>query len=161
MCRAEFARGTGIFTTHPILIASLVAICAGAVLSAQAPVNAALARAATDPVVAACLNFLIGFLVLAAIWLFRGTALPRDLFATAPLWVWLGGIMGAFYISALIWSVPIVGALTATAGVVLGQMVMALILDRYGAIGLPVQEITWPRIAGLGMVLAGLIMSRL
>jgi bacterial/archaeal transporter family-2 protein len=145
----------------PILLASLAAICAGAVLSAQAPVNAALARAAGDPVVAACLNFLVGFLVLGVIWAFRGTALPRDLLGSAPAWIWVGGAMGAFYISVLIWSVPIVGALTATAGVVLGQMVMALFLDRYGAIGLPVQEITWPRIAGLGLVMAGLVMSRL
>ena len=73
----------------------------------------------------------------------------------------VGGAMGAFYICTLILAVPITGALTATAGVVLGQMLMALFLDRVGAFGLPVQEITWPRVAGLGLVLAGLVLSRL
>ncbi|WP_127145582.1 DMT family transporter [Pelagibacterium montanilacus] len=146
---------------NPVILALLAAVCAGALLAVQAPINATLARATGDPVSAACLNFLVGFLVLAVIWAFRGTPLPKGLFSNTPVWVWVGGTMGAFYISVLIWSVPIIGAFTVTAGVVFGQLVAALLLDRYGAIGLPVQEITWPRLAGLGLVMAGLFMSRL
>jgi transporter family-2 protein len=39
-------------------------------------------------------------------------------------------------------------------------MAMAMILDRFGAFGLPVQVITWKRIAGLVLVMAGLLLSR-
>lgn len=145
----------------PALLALPAVVMAGAILAAQAPINSALARATQDPIVAACLNFLIGFLVLAVVWALRGTPLPRGLFTAAPPWVWIGGAMGAFYICVLILSVPIIGALSATAGLVLGQLCMALLLDRAGAFGLPVHEITWPRIAGLTMVLAGLLLSRL
>jgi transporter family-2 protein len=52
------------------------------------------------------------------------------------------------------------GALTAAAAVIFGQMAMAMILDRFGAFGLPVQVITWKRIAGLVLVMAGLLLSR-
>ena len=152
---------SGMVFFNPTVLALVALVLGGAVLSAQAPINAALARSAGDPVMAACLNFLVGFLVLAVVWALRGTSLPRGFFAGAPPWVWVGGAMGAFYICTLILSVPITGALTATAGVVLGQMLMALLLDKIGAFGLPVQEITWPRVAGLGLVLAGLVLSRL
>jgi transporter family-2 protein len=39
-------------------------------------------------------------------------------------------------------------------------MVMAMLLDRFGAFGMPVQEITWQRLAGLALVLGGLVLSR-
>lgn len=146
--------------TGTTILSVLAVIGAGAVLSTQAPINAALARSASDPVVAACINFLVGFLVLAAIWAARGTALPRDIISTAPAWAWFGGAMGAFYIVALIWAVPTIGAFTATMGIVLGQLVAALMLDRIGAFGLPVHEISVTRLAGLGLVMAGLALSR-
>jgi transporter family-2 protein len=77
-----------------------------------------------------------------------------------PLWAWVGGSMGAFYITVLIVAVPLTGALTAAAATILGQMVMAMLLDRFGAFGMPVQEITWQRLAGLALVLGGLVLSR-
>jgi hypothetical protein len=40
------------------------------------------------------------------------------------------------------------------------QMAMAMILDHFGALGLPVREISWPRIGGLVLVMAGLLLSR-
>ncbi len=142
------------------LLAIIAVICAGAVLAAQSPVNAALARGVGDPLVAACLNFLVGFLVLAAVWGMRGTVLTREGLFAVPAWAWIGGAMGAFYIGALIWAVPRTGAFTAMAGVVFGQLAAALILDRVGAFGLAVQDITWTRAAGLGLVMAGLLLSR-
>jgi transporter family-2 protein len=36
----------------------------------------------------------------------------------------------------------------------------ALILDAVGAIGLPVQAITWHRLLAAGMILGGLVLSR-
>jgi transporter family-2 protein len=77
-----------------------------------------------------------------------------------PVWAWVGGTLGAFYITALIFSVPLTGALTAAAAAILGQLAMAMILDHFGALGLPVREISWSRIGGLVLVMAGLLLSR-
>ena len=44
---------------------------------------------------------------------------------------------------------------------VVGQLVAALVLDRIGAFGLPVHDISLTRLAGLGLVLAGLALSRI
>jgi len=142
------------------LLTLVVVVVAGAMLATQAPINAALARSAGDPLFAAGISFLVGFAVLAAIWAFRGTGLPRDMVTTAPPWVWVGGALGAFYVAAMIWAVPVVGAFSATVALVMGQLLAALMLDRIGAFGLPVHDISLTRLAGLGLVLAGLALSR-
>lgn len=142
-------------------VAALLAlVAAGGVLSIQAPVNAALARGAGDPVLGAAINFLVGFLFLVVVCLFRGIGPGQIVIGEIPVWAWLGGFMGGFYIVTLIMTVPVTGSLTAVAAVIFGQLLLALILDRYGAFGLPVYEFTWPRLAGLGLVLAGALLTR-
>lgn len=143
------------------LATALVAlVAAGAVLSVQAPVNAALARGVGDPVLAAALNFLVGFLFLAVTALVRGVDAGQISIAAVPLWAWLGGFMGGFYIVTLILTVPVTGALTAVAAVIFGQLILAVLLDHNGAFGLPVHELTLPRLAGIGLVLAGVLLTR-
>ncbi len=126
----------------------------------QAPVNAVLARGAGDPVVAAAVSFLVGFLFCVLVCLVRGVGPQAGMVAAVPTWAWFGGVLGGIYISTLIFAVPVTGALTAAAATILGQLVMSLILDRIGAFGLPVQEITWQRLAGVGLVFAGLLLTR-
>lgn len=132
---------------------------AGVALAVQAPVNAVLARGTGEAVAAATVSFLVGFLTLALVCVWRGVA-PWAAFGMVPAWAWFGGVLGAFYIATLTFAVPVTGALTAAAATVLGQLVMAMLLDRAGAFGLPVHEITWQRLAGVGLVLAGLLLSR-
>jgi transporter family-2 protein len=144
----------------PLLLVFAAVICAGAVLSVQAPINSALARGLGDPTLAACVNFMVGFLVMAVICALRGVWPASGFASQTPLWAWIGGSLGAFYITALILCVPLTGALTAAAAAIFGQLAMAMILDRFGAFGLPVQAITWQRIAGLALVMAGLLLSR-
>jgi transporter family-2 protein len=135
-------------------------VTAGVVLAVQAPLNATLGRGLGDPILAAAVNFLVGFLFLGTVCLIRGVAPQAGFLAAVPLWAWIGGFMGGFYIAVLILSVPITGALTAAAATILGQLVMALVLDRIGAFGLPVQEVSWQRLAGVGLVFAGLLLTR-
>ena len=143
------------------LLPLLALLGAGSVLAIQAPINAALARGLGDPVVAACLNFLVGFLVLLIVNLIRSTGPQDGAFTLTPIWAFVGGALGACYIVSLIWAIPQTGALTAAAATIFAQLATALILDRMGAFGLPVQEITWPRVAGLALVMAGLLLSRM
>jgi bacterial/archaeal transporter family-2 protein len=144
-----------------IILAFAALMTAGMALSVQAPINAALARGLGDPVVAACANFLVGFLVLLVVCLVRGVGPQAAALTVTPVWAWVGGALGTCYIVALIWSVPQTGALTAAATVIFAQLATALVLDRIGAFGLPVQDITWQRLAGLGLVMAGLLLSRM
>ena len=141
-----------------LALAALVS--AGAVLAIQAPINGALARHAGDATFAACVNFLVGFLVMAAIVVVRGAWPVSGLIGSAPSWAWIGGALGGFYITMMVTMIPITGAQTAAMAGILGQLVTAMLLDHFGAFGLPVQPVTWARIAGLAMVAGGVVLSR-
>jgi transporter family-2 protein len=144
--------------TFVIALAGLIS--AGAVLAMQAPINGALARAAGDATFAACINFLVGFLVMGCVVILRGAWPATGFVANAPSWAWIGGALGGFYITMMVTMIPITGAQTAAMAGILGQLATAMILDHYGAFGLPVQPITWQRIAGLAMVAGGVLLSR-
>jgi len=141
-------------------LALLALLAAGAGLATQAPINAALSRSVGDAAVAACINFLVGFLILLGVCAVRGVGPTAGFLTATPAWAWIGGSFGATYILALTWSVPQVGALTAAAATILAQLVAALLLDRIGAFGLPVQEISWTRVLGVLLVLGGLLLTR-
>ncbi|MDD2867120.1 DMT family transporter [Neomegalonema sp.] len=135
-------------------------VLAGACISIQAPINAALGRAVQSPLVAAAISFGVGFALLGLAAVASGdgrgfsTALRQD-------WrLWLGGVLGAFYVWTIVWTLPRMGALTAICALALGQMLAALLLDRLGAFGMPVREITTPRLLAAAMVAGGLALSR-
>lgn len=143
----------------PILPVIMV-VLAGACISLQAPINAALGRAVQSPLVAAAISFGVGFVLLTAAALAVGEGRG---FATAVRqeWhLWLGGLLGAFYVWTIVWTLPRMGVLTAICALALGQMAAALILDRLGAFGLPVREISLPRILAALMVGGGIVLSR-
>ena len=135
-------------------------ISAGAVLAVQASINGALARASGDPIFATAVNFLVGFAVMACVVVVRGAWPASGFIGNAPAWAWMGGAFGGFYIAMTVLMIPVTGAQTAAMAGILGQMAMAMLLDHIGAFGLPVQPITWQRIAGLAMVAGGVLLSR-
>lgn len=137
------------------------AILAGVVLPIQAGLNVQLGRAVQQPVFAAFASFIIGSIGL-LIYLF---VIKFD-FATvsqaktiSPI-VWVAGILGAFYVVAVIVLAPKLGTALTFSLVVFGQMAISLILDHYGLLGLPVKAISWQRILGIAFLIAGVLLMR-
>lgn len=143
-------------------VAALLLLCAGgAAVAVQAPINGALGRSLASPLSAAAVSFGVGFAVLLAVALASAGAAPAARLAGVPLWQVSGGILGAFYVWAMTRGIGTTGALTALAAIILGQMVAGLLLDHFGAFGLPAQPVSARRIAAVVLVAAGLILSRL
>lgn len=156
---SRFVRRLGEDMQFPIVAVVLV-VLAGACISLQAPINAALGRAVHSPLVAAAISFGVGFALLTLFSLAMGegrsyaSALRQD-------WrLWLGGVLGAFYVWTIIWTLPRMGVLTAICALALGQMLAAIVLDRLGAFGMPVREVSVPRLLAAVMVGGGLVLSR-
>ena len=144
-----------------IIWAILVVVFGGMLLSTQGPINATLGRLINDPITAATISFGVGFIVLLTITLVRGAIPTGEAAASVPWWGWVGGLIGAYYVFVILWAVPKLGVLTVAAATVLGQLTAALVLDAIGAFGVPVQPISLARVAGVAMVLGGLLLSRL
>lgn len=141
-------------------ITIVVVMIGGMLLAMQGPINASLGRTVDDPVAAATISFGVGFILLIVIMLVRKGLPSGEAIASVPWWAWSGGLLGAYYVFAILWAAPRVGVITIASATVLGQLTAGLILDSIGAFGIPVQAITWQRVAGIAMVFGGLLLSR-
>ena len=134
----------------------LMALVAGISVPTQAGINAQLGLWTKSPVIAATISFAVGTLTL-VIYTFA-TRIPLPAVATIgshPWWIWIGGALGAFFVTATIILVPKLGATTMVTTVLAGQMVASLLLDHFGALGYPLHPISLGRIAGVVLVCAG------
>jgi transporter family-2 protein len=147
--------------TLQTLLALAAIVTGGIAIAVQAPLNARLGAAVGDPVAAAAVSFGVGFVVLAVLTVARGSVPAPGTLAALPAWLWIGGVLGAIYVVASVWSVAVLGVVTMIAALILGQLVAALVLDATGAFGVPVKEISLTRIGAVVLVGAGLVLSRL
>jgi len=139
----------------------ILAILAGAVLPLQAGLNVQLGKSVQQPIFAAFASFLIG-----TIGLFIYLLMLKFDFSTmtqaksvSPI-VWIAGILGAFYVAAVIILAPKLGTALTFSLVVGGQMVISLIFDHYGLLGLPVKAINWQRFLGVAFLITGVLLIR-
>jgi len=143
-----------------IWLALPVVIAAGAAATMQAPINSALGRVLDNTLAAAAFSFGTGFLVLICLTLVTSGPgfVPR--LSNLSLWHLSGGALGAFYVWAALWGVPILGVVTMVSALVFGQMLIALLIDTFGPFGLPVRALSAQRLLAVVLVAAGLILSR-
>lgn len=142
------------------IAALLLVFLGGAALAIQSPLNGAVGRRLSDSVAAATISFGVGFAVLLAASLLRGEGLALARLSALPWWAWTGGLFGAFYMVAVVTGVSRLGVVSLTAALILGQLVTALLIDRFGAFGVTAVELSWQRVAAVMLVAAGLLLSR-
>ena len=146
------------------LLYLLLAVAAGAMLPVQAGVNAQLARFVGGPVRASFVSFLVGTiaLLLLSVALIASKPLPSgSRLGGAPWWVWVGGLLGAFYVVGVIVTAPRLGAVALIAAVVAGQSVCSVLADQFGWVGFPQHSATPGRLAGLALLFAGVALVRI
>ncbi|MGE4552648.1 MAG: DMT family transporter [Desulfovibrionaceae bacterium] len=133
----------------------LLALVSGALVPLQAGVNVRLRQAlGGDAVLSALISFAGGTLVLLAVFLAQGANWPRPA-SDGPWWMWTGGIFGAFFVAATIVLAQRLGATSMLAWILASQLLAGLVLDQFGVAGYAVRDITWPRLAGVALLLAG------
>ncbi|MBC7180725.1 transporter family-2 protein [Roseovarius sp. MBR-51] len=143
----------------PVLALILMAV-AGLAVAIQAPLNSALGRTIDSSVAAAAVSFGVGFVALVLLVALSGDSAAFGRAALAPRWLLLGGLLGAFFVWASLWSVPVLGVLTTAATLILGQIVGAMVLDYIGAFGIAARDLSWTRLTAALLVGAGVILSR-
>ena len=139
-----------------------IAVLAGVLLPLQAGLNTELGRAVNSPVYAAFLSFIVGSLGLLAYCLIARDVQLADICGGVQLpWVyWTGGLMGAFYVAAIIILTPKLGVALTFGLTVAGQMVFSVVVDHYGWLGVPVHPINWVRTIGVLLIVGGVVLIR-
>jgi transporter family-2 protein len=136
-------------------LALFLGVGAGALVGMQAPVNARLGRT-VGGVQAASISFLVGTVaLLAAASVAHGGLASYAKAGGAPWWAFIGGLLGAVYVTVAILTVRTLGASSLTAVVITGQLVISVAIDRFGLFGIERQSIGAPRILGLVLLVIG------
>ncbi|QLQ23029.1 MAG: DMT family transporter [Paracoccaceae bacterium] len=129
---------------------------AGAFISVQAAVNAKM-----NTNLGACttvLVFIVGLVgSIIPLVLFGGNiAGLRDL---SPIY-WLGGLLGVGVVYCVMRSIQILGPTLSVSLILVSQLIWALVVDLYGAFGMPQITLSAGQIGGLTILLVGVILFK-
>ncbi|HDR1021916.1 TPA: DMT family transporter [Pasteurella multocida] len=137
----------------------LIALVAGVALASQAAINSQLAKAMNnEPLIATFISFGSGAILLLIV-----ASIKTDLvgnLATAhhhSWWKYLGGALGALVVFTTVLLSPKMGITNMLFFIIVGQLIMAMIIDHYGLIHMPVREVNVFKLIGLGIVGIGLV----
>lgn len=145
---------------NPMLFSLIAVVLAGGATALQAPTNARLMTAVGSPVNAALVSFAVGTVALAMLALVGQTRPDLAAAKALPWYAWIGGLYGVIFVVAATWGVPRLGVALTITLMVAGQLLVGLALDHFGAFGQPVQPLNLGRIAGVLLVIAGVVMVR-
>jgi transporter family-2 protein len=139
-------------------LAIVLTATAGVLVGIQAPVNSRLGRA-IGSVQAATFSFVVGTVALAIVAsLFYGGLGSFAHAGKAPAWAWIGGLLGATYVTVAILTVRTLGVSGLTALVICGQLTAAVAIDRFGLFGIAKQSVGATRAVGLALLVIGALL---
>jgi transporter family-2 protein len=139
----------------------LFAVAAGAMLPFQFGINAQLSHWVGSPIRAAFVSFLVGTIALLIISAFVRKPLPSlARLGDVPWWVWIGGLLGAFYVAGSIVTAPKLGAVTLAVAIVFGQTLASVLVDQFGWVGFEEHHASSGRLAGVLLVASGVVLVR-
>ena len=139
-----------------------LAIGAGVSFVVQQAVNANLRAEIGSPFWAGLISYLGGSLamLLAVLALREAWPSPQTIARSSGM-SWTGGLFGAIYIAISILLLPRLGAATVLALIVLGQMLTAITFDHFALLGAPQHSASMVRLAGVGLIVAGVVLVKL
>ncbi len=152
-------------TERPLTVTLLylaLALVAGVTTAFQPGVNSRFAIAAGHPIHGGVINFLIGLVCMLAIWAAAagvlGTPSPGVAALKAgPWWMWVGGLLGAFFVTTAVIVTPQVGSANYLAAMIAGQLAASLLIDHLGLMGLPQIAASPVRLLGMVLIVGGMV----
>lgn len=139
----------------------LIGVAIGAGSAAQTAINGYLGTIAGSSLHASVINLFVGSLLLLAAVLLTSPKQLATRPTPGPWWMWLGGVVGATFVAAGATLSPLIGTATTVIAFNAGTIVGGQIMESFGAFGAKKNPLTLPRIIGLGLIFAGVLMVRL
>jgi len=138
----------------------ILALLSGMFLPIQAGLNSRLGKTIESPVHASLISFIVGAIAIAV---YSVTTRQHVLWIglkTAPPYLWLGGILGAIYVTVIILAFPRIGPALTFGLVVAGQMIMSVMLDHFNVLVAQPQPMNIWKLLGVMLVISGVIIIR-
>lgn len=140
---------------------AILSVIAGISITLQTGLNTLLARHMHSSIIAAGISFAVGTVCLFTITVFMKSPTPTlHMIRTTPLFLWVGGALGAYYVFMAVSASSKLGATTFFTLILTGQMITAVIVDHFGIIGFNSQPISWQRIVGVVFLIIGVLLIK-
>lgn len=138
----------------------IIALLSGALLPIQAGLNSRLGKTLESPVYAAMVSFLVGVSAIILYIILTKQHASWVGLKTAPAYIWFGGILGAFFVTATILAFPRIGPALTFGLVVAGQVIIGVLLDHFNILVVQQHSINIWRIIGIVLIISGVIIVR-
>ncbi|MGO1304745.1 MAG: DMT family transporter [Sphingomonas parapaucimobilis] len=140
------------------LLYPFILVCGG-LQAIGAALNAELRHAVTNPWMAADLSFIPVASLFLLIFILRPTPLPtRDDVATVRWWMPTAGLVGALAVFTGLLFIDKVGAGVFNGLLITANLIMAVVLDHFGWLGMEKTPTTRLRLAGVIVTIIGILM---
>jgi transporter family-2 protein len=134
-----------------------IILIAGALQAWGPPMNNALRKALINPWLASVVSFLPIVAVLGIVFLCLPRPLPTaEAVSQMPWWAPLGGLIGAFAVVAGLIFVGKVGAGAFAGLTITANILMSLIIDKFGMFGMHAHELSIGRMLGAALMVIGI-----
>jgi transporter family-2 protein len=142
------------------IVFPILAAVAGAMTAYQPLINAKLSQHVDSPIWASFISFAVGTVFLLAIALFVSGGKFMTL-ETQELkwWMFIGGILGAFFVTVALYIVPYLGVAVMISLFIAGQLVTAGLLDHFGVLSESANPISLQKVFGLSLLALGAVIT--
>ena len=149
------------FLNPNVVNSILLTLLAGAMFAVQGVVNTRLGRELGNPMLATMVSFLVGMTSIMTYCLLTRISLPAsETLGRIPWWAWTGGFLGACIVSVVILMVPKIGVGSVVGFTVGGQLMMSVVLDHFGLLGLNPHPINPGRLIGMILLMTGVVLLK-
>ena len=138
---------------------ALIMLLAGFGIPILAALNASLGTRIGSPAAAATALFVVAFLASLVVAILTG---PQGFsrMPAAPRYLFLAGLLVAFYVLSITFIAPHFGVGNAVFFVLLGQLISAAAIDHFGLFGAQVAPLGLARMGGIALMAAGVWLTQ-
>lgn len=139
---------------------ALLMLAAGIGVPVLAAFNAQLGTRIGSPAAAGAVMFLIAGIVALGVALISGQGSRFALLPEQPRYLFLAGLLIAFYLLSISWVAPRFGVGNAVMFVLLGQIIAMTVIDHFALFGARPRPVDAARLAGIVLMGAGVILAQ-
>ena len=134
------------------LIYFFIAVIAGGVIAVQSVLNASLGKRSGHLGSVLILTIVSLLVLIALIQIFPSKSNLKNLPRIDEWYLYFGGVLGVFILATPIILIPKIGTASTLIAFVLGQSLVALLIDNFGLFASPKLEISIYRIVGIVLI---------
>lgn len=139
---------------------ALIMLAAGVGVPVLAALNAQLGGRIASPAVAGAAMFLIACIAALLVAAAMGEARALAQLPSQPRYLFLAGLLIAFYLLSISWVAPRFGVGNAVMFVLLGQIIAISVIDHFGLFGARIRPLDLTRLAGIGFMALGVVLAQ-